>query len=97
MSQEITLNEVAKSFGTNSTYLSKVINLEKGKNFSHYINDLRIDYTVEELKDNLRFRKYTIKAIANESGFKSAESFSKTFYKKYGIYPSYYIKQLGNQ
>lgn len=94
LSQQISLNEMAKSFETNSTYLSKVINLKKGKNFSQYINDLRIDYAVEELKDNTTFRKYTIKAIANECGFKSAESFSKSFYKKYGIYPSYYLKQL---
>jgi AraC-like DNA-binding protein len=94
LSQRISLNEMAKSFETNSTYLSKVINLKKAKNFSQYINDLRIDFAVEELKENTTFRKYTIKAIANECGFKSAESFSKSFYKKYGIYPSYYLKQL---
>jgi AraC-like DNA-binding protein len=94
LSQRISLNEMAKSFETNSTYLSKIINLKKGKNFSQYINDLRIDYAVEELKENTTFRKYTIKAIANECGFKSAESFSKSFYKKHGIYPSYYLKQL---
>ncbi len=94
LSQEISMNEMAKSFETNSTYLSKIINIKKGKNFSQYINDLRIDFAVEELKNNSTFRKYTIKAIANECGFKSAESFSKSFYKKYGIYPSYYLKQL---
>jgi len=96
LSQVISLNDMAKSFETNSTYLSKVINIKKGKNFSQYINDLRIDYAVEELKENTIFRKYTIKAIANECGFKSAESFSKSFYKKHGIYPSYYLKQLQN-
>ena len=69
LSHEITLNEVAKSFGSNSSYLSKVINIEKGKNFSNYINDLRIAFTIEELKENSIFRKYTIMAIANESGF----------------------------
>lgn len=94
LSQDISLNDLAKSFGTNSTYLSKVINLKKDKNFSNYINDLRIDFTLRELNRNPKFRKYTIKAIANESGFKSAESFSKTFYKKHGIYPSFYLKKL---
>ena len=94
LSQDISLNELAKTFGTNSTYLSKVINLKKDKNFSNYINDLRIEFTLRELKRNPKFKKYTIKAIANESGFKSAESFSKTFYKKHGIYPSYYLKKL---
>ncbi len=94
LSQEISLQKLAKSFGTNHTYLSKVINLEKRKNFTVYINDLRIEYIFQELKKNDKLRKYTIKAIAVECGFTNAESFSKTFYKKYGLYPSYYIKKL---
>lgn len=97
LSQKVSLSDTAKSFGTNSTYLSRVVNIEKQKNFSKYINDLRIIYAFEELKTNRTFRKYTIKAIAQECGFKSAESFSKAFYKKYGIYPSFYIKRLVNE
>ena len=94
LSSDVSLNEIAKSFETNSTYLSKVINLKKDKNFSQYINDLRIDFALKELEANKTFRRYTIKAIANECGFKSSESFSKAFYKKFGIYPSYFVKQL---
>lgn len=94
LSSKIKLTGLAKSCNTNSTYLSKVINFKKGKNFSTYINELRVQYSFNELKTNSVFRKYTIKAIAGECGFKSAESFSKAFYKKNGIYPSYYIKQL---
>ena len=94
LSKDVSLNDMAKKIGTNSTYLSKVINLKKDKNFSQYINDLRIDYTIYLIDANAKFRNYTIKAIASECGFKSAESFSKGFYKKYGIYPSYYLKQL---
>ncbi len=93
----ISLNDMAKKFGTNSTYLSKVINLKKDKNFSQYINNLRIGYAIEQFKVNPKFRKYTIKAIAGECGFKNAESFSKAFYKKWGIYPSYYLKKLDNK
>ena len=94
LSQKVSLSDTAKSFGTNSTYLSKVVNIEKMKNFSKYINDLRIIYAFDELKTNNTFRKYKIKAIAQDCGFKSAESFSKAFYKNYGIYPSFYIKNL---
>lgn len=56
-----------------------------------------MEYITEELERNTKFRKYTIKAIANECGFKSAESFSKAFYKKLGFYPSYYLRQLKNK
>lgn len=94
LSQKVKLTQLAKSCNTNSTYLSKVINFKKNKNFSSYINELRVAYAFKELRDNSTFQKYTIKAIAAECGFKSAESFSKAFYKEYGIYPSYYIKQL---
>ncbi len=94
LSQDLSMQTMAKSFGTNYKYLSTVINLQKGKRYSNYINDLRVEYSYHELKQNPKFRKYTIKAISKECGFKSAESFSKAFYKKFGIYPSFYIKQL---
>lgn len=94
LSITLSLNKLAKKLNTNSSYLSKVINNEKQKNFSSYINDLRIEYAFRELKVNPTYRKFTIKAIALEAGFKNAESFSKYFYKTYGFYPSYYIKKL---
>ena len=94
INNDITLNSLSKSIGTNSSYLSKVINFYKDKNFSNYISDLRIDYCVNKLKIDLTFRKYGIKAIASEVGFNNTESFSKAFYKKTGIYPSYFINNL---
>jgi AraC-like DNA-binding protein len=94
LDSEITLQNLAKKFKTNANYLSRVINLKLDKNFSLYLHDLRIVYAVEELLSNTSYRKYTIKAIAEECGYKSAESFSKAFYKVHGIYPSYYIKKL---
>ncbi|MCP4052321.1 MAG: AraC family transcriptional regulator [Mesoflavibacter sp.] len=90
----LTLNGMAKEFNTNSSYLSKVINHYKGLTFSKYINRLRIDYAIKELESNIKFRNFTINAIADEVGFNNAESFSKYFYKEKGIYPSYFIKQL---
>ncbi|NER12730.1 helix-turn-helix domain-containing protein [Leptobacterium flavescens] len=92
----ITLNSLSKKLHTNSNYLSKVINHYEQKNFSNYINDLRIDYTVEQLKTNKQFRLYSVKGIAEEVGFNSTESFSKAFFKRTGIYPSYFIKKLEN-
>ncbi|WP_074409546.1 AraC family transcriptional regulator [Aquimarina megaterium] len=90
----ITIHELSKRFETNSKYLSKIINTYKNKNFSLYINDLRISHSVEKLKSDKRFRKYTIEATAAEVGFNTTQAFSKAFYKKTGIYPSYFIKNL---
>ncbi len=91
---DITILRLAEKFNTNSRYLSKVINTYKEKNFNNYINDLRINFVIKRLKNDKLFRNYTIKAISDEVGFGKAESFSKAFYKRTGIYPSFFIKQL---
>ncbi len=86
---------LADEIETNVKYLSRVINHYKNKTFTNYLNELRINYALKELKENIMLRKFTIKAIANEFGYNSAETFSNAFYKQVQIKPSYYIKQLG--
>ncbi|GAA4272260.1 helix-turn-helix domain-containing protein [Aquimarina gracilis] len=90
----ISSHSLAQEMETNVKYLSKVINHYKNKTFTNYVNELRIDYALKELQENVLLRKFTIKAIANEFGYNSAETFSKAFYKQVQIKPSYYIKQL---
>ncbi len=97
LKSNIALSNLALEFKTNSKYLSKIINASKQKNFTQYINDLRIDYAVEKLKNDIKFRRYTIKAIAVEMGFNTAEAFSNSFQKRTGLYPSYFIEQLDKQ
>ena len=92
----LTSGMLAKKMNTNSKYLTKVIKYYHNKSFSPYINDLRINDIINRLKEGHKIRNYTIKAIAAEAGFNSAEVFSKAFYKKAGIYPSYFIKQIKN-
>jgi len=94
LSNNCNLRSVAKKVKTNATYLSKIINKHKSKNFNDYINDLRINYTIRHLKNDKRFRSFSIKSIATEVGYKSDFSFSKHFKAKTGLNPSYYIKQI---
>ncbi|TEB41336.1 AraC family transcriptional regulator, partial [Flavobacterium circumlabens] len=76
------------------SYLSKIINFYKGKNFSQYINDMRIIYAITKIKSDKKFRMYTIKAISEEVGFSNSESFAKAFYNNTGLQPSYFIKKI---
>jgi AraC-like DNA-binding protein len=85
---------VAKKTKTNKTYLSKIIHEHKQLKFIDYIRNLRIDYALERLKEDPVFRSYDIKSIAEETGFKSSDMFSRAFVKNTGIYPSYYIKNI---
>ncbi|WP_378180756.1 tetratricopeptide repeat protein [Aquimarina sp. SS2-1] len=89
--------DVAKKLKTNHTYLSKIVRTYREKSFTDYINDLRIEYAVKRLKNDKKFRSFSIKSIANEIGYKSDYSFAKHFKAKTGLNPSYYIKNLEKQ
>ncbi|WGH74386.1 helix-turn-helix domain-containing protein [Tenacibaculum tangerinum] len=93
-SQNVTLNNLANQLNTNTAYLSKVINHYKELSFNNYINNLRINNITEQLETNSIIRKFTIKAIALEAGYKSADSFSKAFFKLKGVNPSDFIKKM---
>ena len=94
LDSSLTLTKLAKKLSTNSSYLSKVVNTHKDENFSKYLSRLRIEYITQELIKNEKMRNFTVKAIAFEAGFNNAESFSKSFRKSNGLYPSRFIKQL---
>ncbi len=94
ISAQINLQTLSKKLNTNSNYLSKIINTHKNISFTNYLNELRVTHAINQFKSNPVFRKYTIKAIANEVGFNNAESFSKAFYRIKGIKPSFFIKEF---
>lgn len=96
LQQDCNSYNVAKKIGTNTSYLSKVINSHFGKNFNTYINDLRINYAIVRIKNDVLFRSYSIQSIAEEIGYKSADSFTKYFKKDTGLNPSFYIKNIKN-
>ncbi len=94
LNKGITLHSLSKDFETNRDYLSKIINENKGKSFSQYLNELRINYAINELKGNRKLRLKTIASISEDVGFNNVESFTKAFKNVTGTLPSYYIKIL---
>ncbi|OUD35898.1 AraC family transcriptional regulator [Flavobacterium sp. FPG59] len=90
----ISIQKLALQLNTNTKYLSKVINEQKGKTFVQYINELRVNEAVLQLQAQPVLQNYTIASLASEFGFNSAEAFSAAFYKKYKIKPSFFIKEL---
>ena len=96
LKQECNSYNVARKINTNTSYLSKVINSHFGKNFNTYINDLRINYALLRLKNDVIFRSYSIQSIAEEVGYKSTDSFTKYFKLNTGLNPSFYIKEIKN-
>lgn len=90
----ITLSNLAQSINTNTAYLSEVINTHKEKNFTGYLNDLRIDYALKRLVEDKWFRSYKLAAIADELGYNSSQAFTAAFKKKTQTTLSIYIKEI---
>lgn len=93
----LTLSQLAKSFKTNSAYLSKIINLEKGTNFSNYINHLKVNYILNLLTNSKKFHQHSISDLAELGGFTSARHFSDAFFQMTSLRPNEYIRQLKSQ
>jgi len=93
----ITLNNVAKKVKTNTRYLSEIINIYKGKNFATYLNDLRIDYAINRLATDRKFRSYKIPFIAEELGYNNEQAFTLAFKKRTGTTLSIYLKEIEKQ
>ena len=91
---QMSLRLLSEEFNTNIPYLSKIINVYKGKNFNYYINDLRIEYIIELLKNDATYLNYDIKNLATLAGFTNAVNFSDNFQRKFEIKPSYFIKMM---
>lgn len=94
LKKDISMNSVAAELGVNHRYLSYVINKHKSKDFAGYINELRINYIVERLKNDPSYLKYKISFLADESGFSSHSRFTVTFKKVTGFSPLTFITYL---
>ncbi|PWN70334.1 hypothetical protein C1631_010175 [Chryseobacterium phosphatilyticum] len=94
LSKGITLGSLAKKIKTNSRYLSEIINTYKGKNFATYLNDLRIDYAINRLATDRKFRSYKIPFIAEELGYNNEQAFTMAFKKRTGTPLSVYLKEI---
>ena len=89
----LTLNRLAQQLGTNSSYLSQVINEYKGGNFNKYLSQLRINYITNLLFEDKKYLKYNIETLARECGIASRQNFSDLFYEINGIRPTDFIKK----
>lgn len=96
LNKGITLGSLAKKVKTNSRYLSEIINTYKGKNFATYLNDLRIDYAINRLANDKKFRSYKIPFIAEELGYNNEQAFTLAFKKRTGTPLSIYLKEIEN-
>lgn len=74
-------------------YLSKLFNQEVGVNFTTYLNDKRIQKSLEYLED----KDMNLADIALQVGFEDQSYFTKVFKKLLGETPKEYRKRITAQ
>lgn len=88
------LSSLAKMIGSNTKYVSTVINETYKKNFKSFLNEYRIREASRRLADEDNYGNFTIAAIAQSVGFTSANGFNLAFKKIVGMTPSVYKSYL---
>ena len=89
---EFNLHSLAKLVGSNTKYVSMVINDSCNKNFKSYLNEYRIREACHRFAQPEKYGNLTISGIAGDLGYNSANSFIIAFKKIIGMTPSVYIK-----
>jgi AraC-like DNA-binding protein len=83
----LTIDTLATKLNTSRHHLSQVLNERIKKTYGDFVTDLRLEESRRRLSDRANYR-FTIAAIALDSGFSSVSSFNDVFKKRYGMTPS---------
>lgn len=94
---EFSIDRLSTLVGSNSKYVSQVINGTFNKNFSNLVNEYRIQQACLRLADTARYGNYTMRAIAQSTGFNSYSTFVSVFRKVTGLTPSMYQSKISSR
>lgn len=83
LSNTINYNHISKIFGCNITTVQKVFSLIAGMTITEYIRRRRLSIAISDIRNGQK-----IIDIAFKYGYKSTESFSRSFKKMHGTIPS---------
>src|SRR6056297_491754 len=90
---KLSLVALAEYLDISPNYLSQIINQYEGKNFYDFVNQYRVEEFKERAK-NPENSKFSLLAIAYDSGFNSKSSFNEVFKKNVGKTPSQYLNSI---
>ena len=89
---DITLEKIAMQMSINRVYLSRAVNRCTGKNFTTYMNELRIKEAIRIMSDNNA--GLSLEGIGFETGFNDRKTFYTAFKKITGLSPSKFSSNL---
>lgn len=83
---------LAEDLGTNTRYISAVVNVKFHMNYTSFVNKYRIEEAMSILVDK-RYSDLRIEEVSDMVGFANRQSFYASFYKIMGITPKEYKRQ----
>jgi AraC-like DNA-binding protein len=94
LEENFSLSTLEDEIGVSSKQISSCIKKAYGKNFIRFINERRIVYVIQQLKEEKPWMSYTNEMLAFKSGFSSPNSFYLAFKELTGKTPRQYIDEL---
>ncbi len=95
--QDFTLAKLAKLIGSNTSYVSQVINEKYDQSFSNLLGSYRVKEACRRMDDHENYGNMTIEAISESVGFRSRVTFLTVFKREIGMTPSEYLKAARSQ
>lgn len=87
--KDYSAKRLAEDLGTNTRYISAVVNVRFHMNYTSFVNKFRIEEAMTLLVDR-RYRDLNMEDISDMVGFANRQSFYASFYKFNGITPREY-------
>ena len=87
--KDYSAKKLADEIGTNTRYISAVVNTRFHMSYTQFVNKYRIDEAMSVLVDK-RYQDLRIEDIGDMVGFANRQSFYSSFYRFNGITPRQY-------
>ena len=87
--KDYSAKQLAKELGTNTRYISAVVNVKFHMNYTSFVNKFRIEEAMTLLVDR-RYQDLNMEDISDMVGFANRQSFYASFFKINGITPREY-------
>lgn len=91
LNNQLTLTRLAEAVDVSTHHLSEVLNQHGGKNFYQFVNEYRIDYVCQQMKQDHNIK---IIDLALTAGFSSKSTFNAVFKQFTNLTPSQYRKNI---
>ena len=90
--KDYSAKKLAEDLGTNTRYISAVVNVRFHMNYTSFVNKFRIEEAMAILVDR-RYQKLRVEEVSDMVGFSNRQSFYASFYKLMNMTPREYRLQ----